>query len=70
MSGRARTRELLQEFIKRARARRPPMILDVGVLHALRDLAAACYELGYQDAQEVHRSSTLPAPANYPGRDD
>lgn len=59
MSARARTKDDVQAFIRRCRANRPPVILDVGLLHALRDCCASCYDRGYQDA---HSRSTVPAP--------
>lgn len=58
-SARARTRDPLQAFILRLRSHRPPVLLDVGLLHALRDCCADCYERGHQDA---HCRSTVPAP--------
>lgn len=69
-SARARTRDLLQQLISAARARRPPVLFEVGMLHALRDFAAACYERGYRDASDLQHHSTAPAPPNYPRDDD
>lgn len=57
-SARARTRDALQELVHRLRARH--VVVDVGVLHLLREFGAHCYEVARTD---VHSATTVPAPA-------
>lgn len=57
-SARARTRDLLQDLQHRLRARRT--VVDVGMLHLLREFGAQCYERCRAD---MHDATTIPAPA-------